>query len=48
MKPAAGFTLIELMVTLAVMAVMAVLAAAGTPFALSWMDSNRQLHRRAT
>lgn len=43
MRRAAGFTLIELMVTLAVMAV---LAAAGTPFALSWMDSNRQMQAR--
>lgn len=40
MKRAAGFTLVELMVTLAIMAV---LAAAGTPFALSWMESNRQV-----
>ncbi len=39
----AGFSLIELMVTLAVMAV---LAAAGTPFALSWIDSNRQMQAR--
>lgn len=43
MKRAAGFTLIELMVTVAVMAV---LAAAGMPFALSWMDSNRQMQAR--
>lgn len=39
----AGFSLVELMVTLAVMAV---LAAAGTPFALSWIDSNRQMQAR--
>ncbi len=43
MKRAAGFTLVELMVTLAVVAV---LAAAGTPFALSWMESNRQVQAR--
>lgn len=38
-----GFSLVELMVTLAVMAV---LAAAGTPFALEWIDSNRQMQAR--
>lgn len=43
MGRASGFSLIELMVTLAVLAV---LAAAGTPFARSWMDSNRQLQAR--
>lgn len=39
----AGFSLIELMVTLAVIAV---LAAVGTPFARSWIDSNRQMQAR--
>lgn len=39
----AGFSLVELMVTLAVMAV---LAAAGTPFAREWIDSNRQMQAR--
>ncbi|MCD9088309.1 prepilin-type N-terminal cleavage/methylation domain-containing protein [Stenotrophomonas sp. SY1] len=39
----AGFSLVELMVTLAVIAV---LAAAGTPFARSWIDSNRQMQAR--
>src|SRR5690606_9078484 len=39
----AGFSLVELMVTLAVMAV---LAAAGTPFAREWMDGNRQMQAR--
>lgn len=43
MKRATGYTLVELMVTLAVMAV---LAAAGTPFAPSWMESNRQVQAR--
>ncbi len=38
-----GFTLVELMVTLAVMAV---LAAVGTPFARQWIDSNRQMQAR--
>ncbi|WP_449467847.1 pilus assembly FimT family protein [Stenotrophomonas humi] len=39
----AGFSLVELMVTLAVMAV---LAATGTPFAREWIDSNRQIQAR--
>lgn len=39
----AGFSLVELMVTLAVMAV---LAAAGTPLARQWIDSNRQMQAR--
>ena len=43
MKRAAGFTLIELMVTVAIMAV---LALAGMPFAKSWMESNRQMQVR--
>jgi len=43
MKRAAGFTLIELMVTVAIMAV---LALAGMPFAKSWMESNRQMQAR--
>ena len=36
----AGFTLIELVVTLAIIAI---LAAAGLPFAKSWMDGTRKL-----
>ncbi|SBV36886.1 conserved exported hypothetical protein [uncultured Stenotrophomonas sp.] len=43
MKRATGFTLIELMVTVAIMAV---LALAGMPFARSWMESNRQMQVR--
>lgn len=43
MKRVAGFSLVELMVTVVVMAV---LAAAGTPFARAWMDSNRQMQAR--
>ncbi|MCL7714512.1 prepilin-type N-terminal cleavage/methylation domain-containing protein [Stenotrophomonas mori] len=43
MRHQGGVSLIELMVTVAVMAV---LAAAGTPFARGWMDSNRQMQAR--
>ena len=43
MERAAGFTLVELMVTVAVMAV---LALAGMPFARSWMESNQQMQVR--
>jgi len=42
-RRATGFSLIELMVTLAVMAV---LALAGVPFTLQWIDSNRQMQAR--
>lgn len=42
-RRATGFSLIELMVTLAVMAV---LALAGMPFTLQWIDSNRQMQAR--
>ena len=42
-RRATGFSLIELMVTLAVMAV---LALASMPFARQWIDSNRQMQAR--
>lgn len=42
-RPAAGFTLIELMITLAIAALVLV---AGMPFGLQWADNNRQLQAR--
>ena len=42
-RRAMGFSLIELMVTLAVMAI---LALASMPFARQWVDSNRQMQAR--
>ena len=43
MRRVAGFTLIELMVTLGVMAVLAV---AGLPFASRWMQGSQQMQAR--
>lgn len=42
-REGAGFTLVELMVTLAIVGLLAALA---LPFSLRWMDSDRQLQAR--
>lgn len=42
-RRARGFTLVELMITLAIMALILM---AGMPFAVQWVDNNRQLQAR--
>lgn len=43
-RPSAGFTLIELMVTLAIAALVLM---AGMPFGVQWSDNNRQMQARS-